>query len=158
MFIARCISLVAQWFGHLSLEPRLYYDASITRRTFSNLKIHLLLAITATLLLSACSGIFESSTTSTPTVTSAVGDVPLAQLHCPLNIKPVIVFRDEGAPPTATATPTATTATPGATTTATPGGTSTTTATVGATPTTLTDWDEVKANLGFTVYLPSALT
>jgi hypothetical protein len=60
-----------------------------------------------------------------------------------------MVFRDEGA---ASAT------TPQATTTATATATATTTPQTGAgTPQTITDWSIVKANLGFTVYLPGTL-
>jgi hypothetical protein len=76
-----------------------------------------------------------------------------------------MLFRDEGAVPTATATATAT-----ATTSPTAGTSPTVTATAGAsqtasasptahagTPTTITDWNVVKANLGFTVFLPANL-
>jgi hypothetical protein len=79
-----------------------------------------------------------------------------------------MLFRDEGAvTPTATASAvTGTTATATSTSTVTPGTTST--PTVGSTetptatappgkPRTITDWSEVEAGLGFTVYLPATL-
>jgi len=74
-----------------------------------------------------------------------------------------MVFRDDGAAPSPT--PTATT-TPGATPTATATASATGTTAVNSTPTatvapgtprTITDWSEVKANLGFAVYLPPHL-
>jgi hypothetical protein len=59
-----------------------------------------------------------------------------------------MLFRDEGAVPTATATSTAT-----VTATATVG--SSPTSTIGSgTPTTITNWKVAKADLGFTVFLP----
>ncbi|HEV2582082.1 MAG TPA: hypothetical protein VGT44_14595 [Ktedonobacteraceae bacterium] len=74
--------------------------------------------------------------------------------------KPSMLFRDEGARPSPTATATsATTATPTVSAT-TPGAspTITVTPTVGSgTPTTITSWQDVKSGLGFTVYLPTAL-
>ena len=72
----------------------------------------------------------------------------------------MMVFRDEGAaPPAATATATAT-ATASATVTPTGTGTASATstpATGAGTPQTVTDWSLIKANLGFTVYLPASL-
>jgi len=76
-----------------------------------------------------------------------------------------MLFRDEGAvTPSATAsvaqgvTATGTSTTPGVTATGTTQSTGTPTATVGpATPRTITDWSEVEAGLGFTVYLPPTL-
>jgi hypothetical protein len=71
-----------------------------------------------------------------------------------------MLFRDEGAAPTPTVTATAT-ATTSPTATVTAGATPSATATASGspttgpgTPTTITDWNVVKANLGFTVYLP----
>jgi hypothetical protein len=117
--------------------------------------------------LAACSTSFsfggnQSSLTTTPTPS----ELALAQLHwCG---KPSMLFRDEGAvTPTATAsaipgvTSTATSTTtvsPGITVTTTVGNTETPTATAGpGTPRTITDWSEIEANLGFTVYLPATL-
>lgn len=93
-----------------------------------------------------------SKATATPTPSEAM----LAMLHwCG---KPLMIFRDEGAPVGVTpagSTPTARvmTATPaiGATPTTTGAATSTTT------PTTITDWTQVEPYLGFTVYLPPML-
>lgn len=70
--------------------------------------------------------------------------------------KPLMVFRDEGAvTPTVTATTTSGTSTPTVTATA---STPASTPTIGlGTPQTVTDWSLVKANLGFTVYLPTTL-
>lgn len=95
---------------------------------------------------SACSGPFGGGSSSTPT--------PSAQALSQIGwcAKSSMVFRDEGAvTPTATASATATatatgTATASGTPTAGPG-----------TPSTVTDWSVVKANLGFTVYLPKTL-
>jgi hypothetical protein len=76
-----------------------------------------------------------------------------------------MLFRDEGAVPTATATTTPT-ATATATATVTPGGSPTATTTVTGsptpaigpgTPTTITDWKVAKADLSFTVFLPANL-
>jgi len=124
-------------------------------------------ALLAGVLLASCSNPFGGSTQPTPTATLSP-DLPLAKLSwCS---KPAILFRDEGAAPTATATttatttPTATTTTPTgsptAATTATAGGSPTATATATAapgTPTTITDWAVVKADLSFTVFLPTSL-
>jgi hypothetical protein len=128
----------------------------------------------ANILLVSCTGLFGGS--SRPAATATPSALETAKLHwC---MKPSMLFRDEEAvtptatatattTPGATATPTAT-ITPGATTT--PGITVTATATAttiaGSTPTptvvpgtprTITDWSEVEASLGFTVYLPSKL-
>jgi hypothetical protein len=117
----------------------------------------------AGVLLAACSNPFGSSQ-PTPTAT-LTADLPLAKLHwCN---KPTMLFRDEGAIPTATATATAKT-TPTATATTTPSGSPTATATTTpsgsptatvapGTPTIITDWTVVKADFGFTVFLPTNL-
>ncbi len=134
-------------------------------------------ALLAGVLLVSCSNPFGGSTHPTPTATLSP-DLPLAKLSwCS---KPAILFRDEGAVPTATATttttttptatttpggsPTATTTTPTgsptAATTATAGGSPTaiaTATTAPGTPTTIADWAVVKADLGFTVFLPTNL-
>lgn len=88
--------------------------------------------------ISACSD--GGSSTQTPTPSTR----PLSKIGwCG---KASMVFRDEGAPGATT--------TPQATATA----TATTTPQTGAgTPQTITDWSVVKANLGFTVYLPGTL-
>jgi hypothetical protein len=106
----------------------------------------------ASVLLISCSGLnFGGSTASD---TSTLTNVALAKLHwCG---KVLMIFRDEGAtsgkPSLAGGTTGATVGTP------TTGGTSiaTSTATT-ATPTTLTDWNQVEKNLGFTPYLPPTL-
>jgi hypothetical protein len=70
-----------------------------------------------------------------------------------------MVFRDEGASVTATASATVT-ATPSATATATGGSTPTATATASPVPSgprTVSDWSQVEHNLGFTIYLPATL-
>ena len=111
--------------------------------------------ILVSMLLSACSGLFGGGSSATPTPSTR----PLS--HIGWCAKPLMVFRDEGAVtpvPTATATGTAA---PSGTATAT--GTATQTPATGSptagpgTPTTITDWSEVKANLGFTLYLPTSL-
>lgn len=126
----------------------------------------------ANVLLASCTGLVGGSSGPTATATSSALEIAKLQ-WC---MKPSMLFRDEEAiTPTATATATTTpvatttptaTITPGATTT--PGTTITATAsaTAGNTPTptvvpgiprTITDWSEVEASLGFTVYLPSKL-
>ena len=128
----------------------------------------------ANIMLASCTGLFGGSSGPATTATSSALEIAKLQ-WC---MKPSMLFRDEEAitptatatattTPGATATPTAT-ITPGATTS--PGTTVTATATattiagstptptvVPGTPTTITDWSEVEANLGFTVYLPSKL-
>jgi hypothetical protein len=116
----------------------------------------------ANILLASCTGL--SGGTAGPAATATPAELEIAKLQwC---MKPSMLFRDEEAiTATATTKPTAA-ITPGATTT--PGTTVTVTATattsarstptvVPGTPRTITDWSEVKANLGFTVYLPSKL-
>jgi hypothetical protein len=110
----------------------------------------------ANILLASCTGLVGGSTRPAPTATPSA--LEIAKLKwC---MKPSMLFRDEEAvTPTATTTPAAT-ITPGATVTVT--ATATTLArssptVVPGTPRTITDWSEVKANLGFTVYLPSKL-
>ena len=97
--------------------------------------------------LAACSPSFSfGGGQSSSTATATPSELALAQLHwCS---KTSMLFRDEGAvTPTATAS-----AISGVTSTATP------TATVApGTPRTITDWSEVEAGLGFTVYLPATL-
>jgi hypothetical protein len=91
--------------------------------------------LTTTFLTACTSGDREAPATSGPNTT------PLAQLHW-CNGKPLMVFHDEGANPTATATG------------AQPATNSTSSTN---TPTTLTNWDIVKTQLNFTVYLPANL-
>ncbi|MGH2494191.1 MAG: hypothetical protein ACRDIV_05745 [Ktedonobacteraceae bacterium] len=137
------------------------HGARRSRYVYAYLVLSMLLAGA---LLAACSNPFGGNSKPTPTATLSP-NLPLAKLSwCG---KPAMLFRDEGAVPTATATATTTaTTTPASspTTTATtpaggtPTATATTTATVGpGTPTTLTDWTVVKSNLGFVVFLPTNL-
>src|SRR5947209_8679357 len=123
-------------------------------------------ALLAALLLVSCSNPFASSQPGA-TATALPANLPLAKLKwCS---KPTMLFRDEGAAPTATATATATVTTT-ATATVTASVSPTVTATAGAsptasssptigpgTPTTITDWNVVKTNLGFSVFLPANL-
>lgn len=108
-------------------------------------------ALLAGMLLASCSNPFATSQAS-PTATLSA-DLPLVKLSwCG---KPNMLFRDEGAVPTATVVATST-AMVTATATVTPG--SSPSPTIGSgTPTTITDWNVVKADLGFTVYLPENL-
>jgi hypothetical protein len=102
--------------------------------------------------LAACTISFGGNQSSS-TQTATPSQLTLSQIHwCS---KASMMFRDEGAvTPTTTASPS-----PGITSTATSTTTVTPTTTVApGTPRTLTDWSEVKANLGFTVYLPATLT
>jgi hypothetical protein len=129
--------------GRLAQRTGLYLAASL---------------ILMSMLLSACSGLFGGNSAPTPTPATR----PLSRIGwC---AKPLMVFRDEGVVtpvPSATATGTATpagtaTATATATATQTPVALGSPTAGPG-TPTTITDWSVVKANLGFTLYLPASL-
>lgn len=100
------------------------------------------------LFLGACTGPGGDNSSSTPTLSTQAAN---QTKWCD---KPLMIFRDEGAfTPTGTpyVTPTAK-----ATGTATVTGTSTTGTPVASagTPSTINDWSVVKANLGFTVYLP----
>ena len=124
---------------------------------------YLAFALLAAVLLVSCSNPFGGSSQASPTATALPANLPLAQLKwCG---KPTMLFRDEGAAPTVTATATATattsptaTATTGASPTATATATASSSPTSGAgTPTTITDWNVVKTNLGFTVFLPANL-
>ncbi len=103
--------------------------------------------------LAACTTSFSfGGSQGSSTATATPSELAIAQLHwCG---KPSMLFRDEGA-----VTPAVTSsATPGITSTATSTTTVTPTATVApGTPRTITDWSEVEAGLGFTVYLPSTL-
>ncbi len=95
-------------------------------------------------LLVACSGpVLGGNATPTAQGTATANQASLSSLHwCG---KPLVVFRDEGT--------SATTAVQGATPT-----TMAVTATpVSSTPKTIDDWQQVKANLGFTVFLPVTL-
>ncbi len=114
-------------------------------------------SILATLLfvsvcLVGCSGLNVGGSSSTPTpkgvtaTTASVSQVALADLHwCG---KPILVFRDEGSTKSSTPTVSGTPA---------PAVTPTTVVIPNATPKTLTDWNQVEPNLGFTVFLPSTL-
>lgn len=103
-------------------------------------------ALLAALLLVSCSNPFASSQPGA-TATALPANLPPAKLKwCG---KPTMLFRDEGAAPTATVTANAS---PAVTATA-----SASPTTGAGTPTTITDWNVVKANLGFSVYLPANL-
>jgi hypothetical protein len=121
----------------------------------------------SSILLVACSPSFPfGGKQGSPTATATPSSLAISQVQwCG---KPSMLFRDEGAITpiaTARATPgvtatasTTTTVTPGVTATGTAQSTGTPTATVvPGTPRTITDWSEVEANLGFTVYLPPTL-
>ena len=131
------------------LPPQLLTSIAHKRRA--------LIIITGTLLLSsllfaACSGFGGGGPTS-PTSTSTSSSQALAKLHwCN---KPTLLFRDEHAPVTITATSSTPTGTATATVTATTTATTPTATPNG--PTTVTDWSQVEPNLGFTVYLPKTL-
>ena len=105
------------------------------------------------LFLAACTTSFSfGGSQGSSTATATPSELAIAQLHwCG---KPSMLFRDEGAVTSAVTS----SATPGITSTATSTTTVTPTATVApGTPRTITDWSEVEAGLGFTVYLPSTL-
>src|SRR6266699_407015 len=118
-----------------------------------------ILLLLAGLVFSSCSGLNFGGTPAKVTPTAGSSQVALSQLHwCG---KPLIIFRDEGATAPGSVTPTATATTTGTpTATATAGNTPTPTATAAPSthkPVTITDWSQVKPNLGFVVYLPEAL-
>jgi hypothetical protein len=113
--------------------------------------------------LAACSTSFSfGGSQGSSTATATPSELTLAQLNwCG---KSSMLFRDEGAvTPTATASAIpGITSTATSTTTVTPtigiGSTETPTATVApGTPRTITEWSEVQAGLGFTIYLPATL-
>ena len=110
-------------------------------------------------ILVSCSGVNVGSSAAGPTAKTTIPQVSLSKLHwCN---KPFIIFRDEHAPVTLTPGGGTSTVTAKATTGSTPG--TTATASAGSTPTaipsptTLTEWSQIKPNLGFTVFLPAAL-
>ena len=107
-----------------------------------------ILSLLASLVFVSCSGLNFGGPPAKVTPTVGSSQEALSQLHwCG---KPLMIFRDEGAPPPSSVTPTATTTTgtPTATATATPSTNH---------PVTITDWSQVKPNLGFVVYLPESL-
>lgn len=99
----------------------------------STSQLTLLSLLLTSILLAACASGGGGQTSITGTKTT-----PLAQLHW-CGEKPLMVFRDEGASATATAENPETQATPR------------------STATTLANWDIVKTDLDFTVYLPDSL-
>ncbi len=111
------------------------------------LKSHLIALSTVLLglsmLLTACSGLdFGSAGPVAPTTAATPAPETLARLHwCG---KPAMTFRDEAVPST-------TTSSSGTAAGAPPLGPA------NGTPTTITNWSQVKANLGFTIFLPSTL-
>ena len=156
MIVVRLFSIVARIPGYHRISFR-----ALKKLAGFCLAIGLLLS---NLFLVSCTGLFGGGT-PTPTARPTPSELALAQLHwCS---KPSMVFRNEGAAPSPTPTTTTTaTASPGAKPTATAAASatgttavnSTPTATVGpGTPSTITQWSDVAANLGFAVYLPPLL-
>ena len=142
MIVARFISKVARISDCRPVKQRLGMRAS-KKLAWLCLTTGLLLS---NILLTSCTGLFSGNSTSTPTATPAA--LTLAKIHwCG---KPAMVFRDEGA----VSSPTA--GTPSAAGTAAVNSTPTATVAPG-TPRAVTDWSEVRANLGFAVYLPPTL-
>src|SRR6266567_6366872 len=118
----------------------------VVRWRYIGLCLSICLLVSSFILVS-CSNVSLGAGGSGPKTNPTPSRVALSKLHwCN---KSFIIFRDEHAPVTLT---------PG-------GGTSTVTAkaTTGSTPTaipsptTLTEWSQIKPNLGFTVFLPAAL-
>ena len=146
MTVVRLFSVVARIPGYQRISFR-----ALKKLAGFCLAMGLLLS---NLLLVSCTSLFGGAT-ATPTAGPPPSEFALAQLHwCS---KPSMVFRDEGAAPSPTPTTTAT-ATATASATGTTAVNSTPTATVGpGTPSTITEWSEVAANLGFAVYLPPLL-
>jgi hypothetical protein len=113
----------------------------VLHRKLAPQSIHftLLSMLLAGILLTAC-----TSGNGGPSSITGQNTTPLAQLHW-CSGKPLMVFHDERASPAGTATGTQTeTQAPAR-------------ATTSSTPTTLTNWDIVKTQLDFTVYLPGSL-
>lgn len=108
------------------------------------------LMVLLSLLLGGCTGANPGGG-ALPAGTATPANVALSRLHwCE---KPTMVFRD-----LAVATNTTPGATPGATSETTPApGTMGGLGPANGTPTTITAWSLVKANLGFTVFLPATL-
>src|SRR5258707_9340213 len=154
MIVVRLFSIVARIPGYDRISFR-----ALKKLAGFCLAMGLLLS---NLLLVSCTGLFGGET-PTPTARPTPSESALAQLHwCS---KPSMVFRNEGAAPSPTPTTTAT-ATPGAKPTATATASATGTTAVNSTPTAtdgpgtpsaITQWSEVAANLGFAVYLPPLL-
>jgi hypothetical protein len=126
----------SSWMGTLCFvarfRQRLYPQWKKTMPFFVDVKwrwVHLVgYMLVSGVMLMACSGpVFGGGATPTPQGTAAVKQVALSQFHW--CGKPLKVFRDEGA----------------------------TTPTTGGAPKTVDDWEQVKADLGFTVFLPAAL-
>jgi hypothetical protein len=154
------LSHVVRW-----LKRRKKKSGLLTRRSSKRASLYLAVSLfLGCILFGACSSPFGGGSSTTPKPTSstqALNKINWCQ-------KPLMVFRDEGAfTPTPQATATAnTTPTPKASATVQATGTATPTGTPSATskpaissgtPQTITDWSVVKANLGFTVYLPTTL-
>lgn len=142
----RPISLlrVMRWLDKRAGKPGLTASLA-SKRTGLYLAMSLVLV---SMLFSACSSPFGGGASTTPTAsTQALNKISWCE-------KPSMVFRDRGAL-TPTTTPTASaTGTPA--TSGTPTAASSPVASPG-TPQTISDWSVVKANLGFTVYLPATL-
>src|SRR5437764_936104 len=130
----------------------------VVRWRYIGLCLSICLLVSSFILVS-CSNVSLGAGGSGPKTTPTPSRVALSKLHwCN---KSFIVFRDEHAPVTVTRASGTPAATATATTGSTPGATATTSAsgtpTAIPSPTTLTDWSQIKPNLGFTVYLPPTL-
>ena len=130
----------------------------VVRWRYIGLCLSICLLVSSFILVS-CSNVSLGAGGSGPKTTPTPSRVALSNLHwCN---KSFIVFRDEHAPVTVTRASGTPAATATATTGSTPGATATTSAsgtpTAIPSPTTLTDWSQIKPNLGFTVYLPPTL-
>lgn len=143
-----CVGLLRSFFMLVSQSSIL-----VLRWRYIWLCLSTCLLLSSFILASCSSGNVEGGTV-VPTPKPTIQQVALSKLHwCN---KPFIVFRDEHAPVTLTPGGTSTvttTATAGATATATAGSTPTAV----SSPTTLTEWSQIKPNLGFTVFLPAVL-
>jgi hypothetical protein len=128
------------------LPPQLLNVIAHKRRALMTIAGTVLLS---SILFAACSG-FGGGDTATSTSTPTSSPLTLAKLHwCN---KATILFRDEHAPVTITAT----SGTP-ATGTPTASATASTPTPPPSGPTSVTNWSQVEPNLGFTVYLPKSL-
>ncbi len=148
------------------IVPRILSGMKHSPHRFAWLQLAAILFL-SNIFLASCTSLFGGN--SGPPATATPSELAIAQL--PWCGKPSMLFRDEGTVPTPTTTATASptpgvtatatitaTVTPGTTATSTVGSTPTATATVApGTPRTISDWSEVEANLGFSVFLPSKL-
>jgi hypothetical protein len=118
--------------GDFMIVPRILSSLKHSPNRFAWLQLATILFL-SNLFLASCTSLFGGN--SGPNAAAMPSELEITQLHwCG---KPSMLFRDEGTVATPTTTATATV--------------------VPGTPRTISDWSEVEANIGFTVFLPSTL-